>query len=113
MKGKLRRMATEQSPSDMDGLVVILFRVLFHDVFCPEEAVPDDWKPFVHPGYLLDWFDRKQGTLDKAGICNKAGVGSGAWDFARTLIARGTALQAVTPGTSGRRSRCINAMRAP
>lgn len=89
--------ATDSKPNnnqDRDENAVKLLRVLFHDVFCPAENVPDERKAQVLPVYFYGWLDKEWTTLDQEELSTKAGTDEDTWAFVRRLLESGTAPEA-------------------
>lgn len=84
----------EPNNQDRDENAVKLLRVLFHDVFCPAEDIPDEKKPTVLPVYFYGWLDKHWIELDQEELSTKAGTEADTWHFVRQVIDSGTAPEA-------------------
>jgi hypothetical protein len=76
-----------------DEATVLLLRSLFHGKFCPDEKVEDDAKGLVLPTYFCGWLDHNMPLMDPATECEAAGVGTDVWEFVRSVLDSGVAVE--------------------
>jgi hypothetical protein len=76
-----------------DENAVKLLRVLFHDVFCPQNSVPDERKAEILPAYFYGWIDKHWTEFDQEELLAKAKVEADTWHFVRQLL-EGDAVEA-------------------
>jgi len=74
-----------------DENLVVLFRHLYHNKFCPDENVADEQKTKVLAAYYCGWLDKHMTLMDPATECEAAGVDDEIWQFALNLISSGSA----------------------
>lgn len=77
-----------------DEAALRLLRVLFHDVFCPQEDVPQEKKADIAPVFFYGWLDKHWTEFDQVAVCEKAKVEADTWHFVRQVLEGGTAVEA-------------------